>query len=99
MGKAASQLIDSGATRMDGKLPVNPSGGVLSNNSIGGSAMIRQAEIAMQIMGRAGEHQVEHAEIGLAHGWGGAIQFHTIMIMSKEKEIKDSFENRKKRKG
>ena len=99
VGKAASQLIDSGATRMDGKLPVNPSGGVLSNNSIGGSAMIRQAEIALQIMGRAGEHQVEHAEIGLAHGWGGAIQFHTIMIMSKEKDIKDSFENRKRRKG
>jgi acetyl-CoA acetyltransferase len=29
VGKAASQLIDSGVTRMDGKLPVNPSGGVL----------------------------------------------------------------------
>lgn len=97
-GKAASQLIDSGLTRMDGKLPVNPSGGVLSNNSIGGSAMIRQAEIALQLMGRAGEHQVKDAEIGLAHGWGGAIQFHTIMVMSKEKDIKDSFANRKARK-
>ena len=61
--------------------------------------MIRQAEIALQLMGRAGERQVKDAEIGLAHGWGGAIQFHTLMLMSKEKEIKKSFENRKQRKG
>lgn len=94
-GRAPQDLIDSGATKMDGKLPVNPSGGVLSNNSIGASAMIRQAEVALQIMGRAGERQVKNAEVGLAHGWGGAIQFHTIMILSGEKDIKDSFEKRK----
>ena len=84
---------------MDGKLPVNPSGGVLSNNSIGGSAMIRQAEIALQLMGRAGDRQVKNAEIGLAHGWGGAIQFHTVMIMSKEKDIQDSFRKRGNKNG
>jgi acetyl-CoA C-acetyltransferase len=95
-GRAAVDLIDSGAVKMDGKLPVNPSGGVLSNNSIGGSAMIRQAEVALQIMGRAGERQVSDVHIGLAHGWGGAIQFHTIMIMSSEKNIADSFAKRKK---
>jgi len=86
----SSDLIDSGATSMKGKMPVNPSGGVLSNNSIGASAMIRQAEIAEQIMGLSGDRQVQGAEIGLAHGWGGAIQFHTVMIMSKEKDIRES---------
>ncbi|MCB1315574.1 MAG: hypothetical protein KDK34_16495 [Leptospiraceae bacterium] len=85
-------LIDSGAVRMDGKIPVNPSGGVLSNNSIGASAMIRQAEVALQIMGLAGDRQVPDVEVGLAHGWGGAIQFHTVMIMSREKDIQKSFE-------
>ncbi|MCH8128188.1 hypothetical protein IIC38_19905, partial [candidate division KSB1 bacterium] len=30
-----------------------------------------------------------------AHGWGGAIQFHTVMIMSKEKDIQDSFKKQK----
>ncbi|MBE7437808.1 MAG: thiolase domain-containing protein [Spirochaetales bacterium] len=93
-GRAAPDLIDSGAIAMDGKLPVNPSGGVLSNNSIGGSAMIRQAEVALQIMNRAGDRQVPGAEIGLAHGWGGAIQFHTVMILSGEKEMEDSFRKR-----
>ena len=72
---------------MEGKLPVNPSGGVLSNNSIGASAIIRQAEVALQVMGRAGDRQVPGAKIGLAQGWGGAIQFHTVMILSSDKEL------------
>lgn len=88
-GKAC-ELIDQGVIRMDGALPVNPSGGVLSNNSIGASAMIRQAEIALQVMGRAGDRQVPGAEIGLAHGWGGAIQFHTVMVLSGEEDFAES---------
>lgn len=90
------KLIDDKTTSMTGKLPVNPSGGVLSNNSIGASAMIRQAEVAMQIMGRAGDRQLENVEVGLAHGWGGAIQFHTVMILSKEQDIQESFKKQKK---
>ena len=85
------RLYEEGTVAMDGKTPVNPSGGVLSNNSIGASAMIRQAEVALQLMGRAGDRQVPDVEIGLAHGWGGAIQFHTVMLLSKEKDIQDSF--------
>lgn len=91
-------LVDQGINRMDGKLPINPSGGVLSNNSIGASAMIRQAEVALQIMGRAGDRQVHNVQVGLAHGWGGAIQFHTVMIMSTERDIKQSFAAQKKHK-
>jgi acetyl-CoA C-acetyltransferase len=92
------ELIENRTTAMNGKLPVNPSGGVLSNNSIGASAMIRQAEVALQLMGRAGDRQVADAEVGLAQGWGGAIQFHTVMIMSREKEIQESFRKRNARK-
>lgn len=78
-------LVESGATQMTGDLPINPSGGVLSTNTIGATAMMRQAEAAMQVMNRAGEHQIEGAETALAHGWGGGIQFHTLMIVSSEK--------------
>ncbi len=85
------KLYEDGTVSMTGKTPVNPSGGVLSNNSIGASAMLRQAEIALQIMGKAGDRQVADVEVGLAHGWGGAIQFHTVMLMSKEKDIQESF--------
>lgn len=71
-------------------IPVNPSGGVLSNSSVGASSMIRQAEIALQLTGRAGDRQIPDVRIGLAHGWGGAIQFHSISILSKERSIDDA---------
>jgi acetyl-CoA C-acetyltransferase len=79
------KLVESGATQMTGDLPVNPSGGVLSTNTIGATAMMRQAEAAMQVMNRAGEHQIDGARTAIAHGWGGGIQFHTLMIVSAEK--------------
>lgn len=65
------KLIDSGVTLLDGELPVNPSGGVLSTNPIGATAMIRVAEAAMQVMGRAGRHQVPNVRTALATGYGG----------------------------
>ncbi len=66
----AGRLIDDGVTTMDGKLPVNPSGGVLSSNPVGASGVIRVAEAAAQIMGRAGARQVEGAHTALATGYG-----------------------------
>lgn len=74
------KLIESGRTAMDGEMPVNPSGGVLSSNPIGASAMIRQLEAALQVMGRADEHQVPGVETALAHAWGGAIQFSVVTV-------------------
>ena len=79
------KLVESGATEMTGDLPINPSGGVLSTNTIGATAMMRQAEAAMQVMKRAGEHQIDGARTAIAHGWGGGIQFHTLMIVSADK--------------
>src|SRR3989304_1997750 len=37
----AGRLIEDGVTAMDGELPVNPSGGVLSTNPLGASGVIR----------------------------------------------------------
>ena len=64
-------LIDEGVTLMDGELPVNPSGGVLSTNPVGATALIRVGEAALQVMGEAGEHQIAGAETALATGYGG----------------------------
>jgi len=50
---------------------VNPSGGVLSTNAVGATALVRVAEAAMQIMGEAGEHQVPGVNTALATGYGG----------------------------
>lgn len=78
----AGRLIDSGAMYMDGDIPCNPSGGVLSANTIGATAMVRQVEACLQVMGKAEKRQVPGASTALAHGWGGGIQFQTVMIVS-----------------
>jgi acetyl-CoA C-acetyltransferase len=66
----AGRLIEDGVTAMDGELPVNPSGGVLSANPVGASGVIRVAEAALQIIGRGGERQVDGARTALATGYG-----------------------------
>ena len=65
------RLIDDGATLIDGDLPVNPSGGVLSTNPVGATALIRVAEAALQVMGEGGDHQIPGVETALATGYGG----------------------------
>jgi acetyl-CoA C-acetyltransferase len=52
-------------------LPINKSGGVLSSNPSMANGLIRVAEIATQLMGKAGKRQVDGAKIGLAHGMNG----------------------------
>lgn len=51
------KLTQAGETAIGGKIPVNASGGVLSSNPIGASGLIRFAEAAIQVMGKAGDHQ------------------------------------------
>jgi acetyl-CoA C-acetyltransferase len=65
------KLIDSGQTKMDGTLPVNPSGGVLSSNPTMVNGLIRIAEISLQLMGKAKGRQIPNAKLGLANGMNG----------------------------
>lgn len=75
------KLTEAGATGLDGDLPVNPSGGVLSSNPIGASGMLRFAEAAMQVRGQAGEHQVDGARTAVGHAYGGAAQFFAMWVV------------------
>jgi acetyl-CoA C-acetyltransferase len=79
------KLTEARETEIGGRLPVNPSGGVLSSNPIGASGMLRFAEAAMQVMGRAGEHQVEGARTALGHAYGGGSQFFSMWVVGANK--------------
>jgi acetyl-CoA C-acetyltransferase len=79
------KLTEAGETEIGGRLPVNPSGGVLSSNPIGASGMLRFAEAAMQVMGRAGAHQVGDARTALGHAYGGGSQYFAMWIVSANK--------------
>ncbi len=79
------KMTYEGATALDGDLPVNMSGGVLSSNAIGASGLIRFAEAAMQVRGQAGEHQVDGARKALGHAYGGGSQYFSTWIVGSEK--------------
>jgi len=83
-GKGESgKFIDEGIPEMSGELPINPSGGVLCTNPIGATSLIRVAEAALQVMGKAGKRQVPNVENALVQTSGGTIQFGMVMILSR----------------
>ena len=79
------KLTEAGETEISGKLPINMSGGVLSSNPIGASGMLRFAEASLQVMGEAGEHQVDGARKALGHAYGGGSQFFAMWIVGADK--------------
>ncbi len=85
LAESGWRAVDAGETTLGGRLPVNPSGGVLSSNPIGASGMIRFAEAALQVRGRAGAHQVDGARLALGHAYGGGSQFFATWIVSSER--------------
>jgi len=78
----SGRLIQDGVTTMGGRLPVNPSGGVLSGNPSGVAGMVRVAEAFLQVSGRAGDRQIADSKTALAHGvYGPAGQSHCVIIL------------------
>jgi acetyl-CoA C-acetyltransferase len=82
-GQAPDHVLKGTFTR-DGELPCDPSGGVLCTNPIGATGLIRVAEAAMQVTGKAGAHQVPGAKTSFAHAMGGNCQFNGVMILGSE---------------
>lgn len=65
-------LIEAGATALGGRLPVNVSGGLMSRgHPIGATGAAQLVEITEHLLGRAGERQVEGAQLGMAVNAGG----------------------------
>lgn len=71
VGEAGS-FVESGATQLDGKVPVNPSGGLLARgHPIGASGLAQMHELVTQLRGEAGKRQVKDPKIALAENGGG----------------------------
>jgi acetyl-CoA acetyltransferase len=71
---AASALLDSGATALGGRVPVNPSGGLLAKgHPLGATGVAQMVEVAWHLQGRAGGRQVQGARVGLTQCTGGGI--------------------------
>ncbi|GAC1325517.1 MAG: thiolase domain-containing protein [Mycobacteriales bacterium] len=81
----AAELVGSGATQIDGDIPVNPSGGCMGANPIGATALIRLAEITQQVRGRAGAHQIPDARVGLMQAGGGWANLRGVAVVANTK--------------
>jgi acetyl-CoA acetyltransferase len=65
-------LVESGATRLGGRIPVNTSGGLLrKGHPVGATGLAQIVELTEQLQGRAGPRQVEGARRALAQNGGG----------------------------
>jgi acetyl-CoA acyltransferase len=67
-------LAESGATAIDGRIPVNTSGGLISRgHPIGASGLAQTYELVTQLRGEAGKRQVDNPRIAMAENGGGTL--------------------------
>jgi acetyl-CoA acetyltransferase len=67
------RMIDEGAVDLGGRIPVNPSGGLLAKgHPLGATGVAQIVEIVWQLRGVCGDRQVEGAKVGLAEVAGTA---------------------------
>ncbi len=68
------RMIQEGETEITGRIPVNPSGGLLSKgHPLGATGVAQVVEIVQQLRRQAGKRQVKAPRVGLTHTMGGAI--------------------------
>ncbi|MHA2168860.1 MAG: thiolase domain-containing protein [Candidatus Kariarchaeaceae archaeon] len=76
------KFIEDGESRLDGSLPVNPSGGLKAKgHPIGATGLAQITEITTQLRGKADKRQVSDAEIGLTHNLSGFATHHVVHIL------------------
>jgi acetyl-CoA C-acetyltransferase len=81
------QLVESGETRLNGRLPVNTSGGLKAKgHPVGATGTAQAYEIYLQLTGQADKRQVKKATIGLTHNVGGSGATATVHIYRSNKQ-------------
>ena len=66
------RFAEQGHSALGGRVPVNPSGGLLSRgHPVGATGVAQVIEVVQQLKGQAGPRQIPGAKIGLAHCMGG----------------------------
>jgi len=78
------KTIENGTTTLEGKIPVNTSGGLKSKgHPVGATGTAQAYEIFLQLTEQAERRQVKGAEIGLAHNVGGSGATATVHIFRR----------------
>lgn len=78
------EMIETGATEIDGEIPVNPSGGLKAKgHPIGATGVSQIVEVVEQLIGKCGKRQILDAEVGLACNVGGSGASCIVSIFSR----------------
>jgi len=81
-----ARAIKDGITQKDGKLPINPSGGLKAKgHPIGATGVSMHALSAMQLTGTAGDIQVKGAKLGGIFNMGGAAVANYVSVLERIK--------------
>ena len=81
-----ARAIAEGWTQKDGKLPVNPSGGLKSKgHPIGATGVSMHALTAMQLTGTAGDMQLKNPSLGGIFNMGGTAVANYVSILERIK--------------
>lgn len=81
----AGRMIDEGVSLKEGKLPVNPSGGLLGEGNPIGAGMSRLCWAYLQVRGDAGDCQVpREVNTAVANAWGGMYQYNAVMVIGRD---------------
>jgi acetyl-CoA C-acetyltransferase len=81
-----ARAIRDGLTQNDGRLPVNPSGGLKAKgHPIGATGVSMHALTAMQLCGTAGAMQLPNARLGGIYNMGGAAVANYVSILERIK--------------
>lgn len=81
----AGRMIDEGISLREGRLPVNPSGGLLGEGNPIGAGMSRLCWAYLQIKGQGGGCQVpKDVNTAVCNGWGGMYQYNAAMVMGRD---------------
>jgi acetyl-CoA acetyltransferase len=77
----AGKWLAEGVTRLGGRVPANPSGGLLSKGEpLGASALGQVVELVTQLRGQAGPRQVEGARVALGHTVGRGANASVVIL-------------------
>lgn len=85
---AGGEFVESGASSLGGRLPINTSGGLVSKgHPVGATGLSMIAELSQQLRGEAGKRQVPGARTALAENGGGVMGFDeaacSVIILQK----------------
>ena len=79
-----TKIVNNGDVDKDGKIPINTFGGLKARgNPLGATGIYQVAEVALQLQGKAGDHQVEGAKIGVAQNMGGMASICAVNVLRR----------------